>query len=40
VPSLVTGGLDRGPAKDPAKVQINVPTPDASGDEPPPVQFK
>ena len=39
-PSLVTGGLDHGPAKDPSKVQINIPSPDASGDEPPPVMFK
>ncbi len=39
-PSLVTGNLDRGPAVDPMKVQINVPAPDISGGAPPPVEFK
>jgi len=39
-PGLVTGALEHGPVKDPMKVQINVPSPDASGDEPPPVTFK
>ncbi len=39
-PGLVTGELDHGAGKDPSKVQINLPPPDTSGFEPPPVEFK
>jgi hypothetical protein len=40
-PVMVTGELDHRTGIDPAKVQINIPSPDAAGgDEPPPVSFQ
>jgi len=39
-PWMVTGEVSHGTGRDPAKVQINIPAPDSSNDEPPPVTFK